>query len=240
MRLNGRNVVVVGVGPGLGSAVVYLALREGASVYAFARNRQFLEELRAAMSSYGPLRIGAHDFSKLEEALAAAEEVKRALGQIHGLVVTAGGYVAGGVEELDESSLEDMLSRNLKAHLYAVKAFLPLMGRGSSIVLTAATGGTYALWRNHLAYVASKAALAKAAEALARDLLERGIRVNAVAPGGMAKDFRPGRQYAAPPLGSPQVPPEEVAKVIVWLLTDEASWVTGAVIPVDGGRRLKE
>jgi len=87
------------------------------------------------------------------------------------------------------------------------------------------------------AYVAAKAALAKATESIAAELLDRGIRVNAVAPGGMAKEDNPDAQ--PPPLGAPQAPPAEVAKVIIWLLTDEARWVTGAVIPVDGGRRLK-
>ncbi len=236
MRLKGRNVVVVGAGPGLGSAVIYLALKEGASIYAFVRNAEVLERVRE-LSAYGPLHVGIHDFSRLEEAAKAAEEVKRHFSTVHGLVVTAGGWIGGGVEELDERSLEDMLSRNLKAHLYAVKAFLPLLAERSSVVLTSAVGGAYPLWLGNLAYTSSKAALAMAAQALAAELLGRNIRVNAVAPGGMTRDFSPGG--ASPPrLGAAQAPPEEVAKVIVWLLTDEASWVTGAVIPVDGGRRL--
>ncbi|MFN3803893.1 MAG: SDR family NAD(P)-dependent oxidoreductase [Pyrobaculum sp.] len=231
MRLVGKNVVVVGVGPGLGSAVVYLLLKEGASVYAFARTVEFLRQLEAEYSRYGFVKTGARDFSKLQETPTEVD------GVVHGLVVTAGGYVSGSIDELREGELEDMLSRNLRAHLYAVKAFLPLMRQGSSIVLTSSIGGTYAVWPRHVAYVASKAALAKAVEALAAELLDRGIRVNAVAPGGMTRDLKPGRGYS---LGDPQAPPEEVAKVVVWLLTEEASWVTGAVIPVDGGRRFKK
>ena len=230
MRLRGRNVVVAGAGPGLGTAVVRLAIAEGASVYAFARTpKPHLAKLGA--------RVGTRDFSKPEEAKAAAEEAAKAFNAVHGLVVTAGGYAAGGVEEVGEAELEDMLARNLKAHIYAVKAFLPLMPPGSSIVLTSSIGGTYAAWPRHVAYVAAKAALAKATESIAAELLDRGIRVNAVAPGGMAKEDNPDAQ--PPPLGAPQAPPAEVAKVIIWLLTDEARWVTGAVIPVDGGRRLR-
>ncbi len=76
-------------------------------------------------------------------------------------MVTAGGYVAGGVAELTEGDLEDMILRNFKAHVYAVKAFLPLMQRGASIVLTSSIGGAYAVWAKHLAYVTTKAALAR-------------------------------------------------------------------------------
>lgn len=237
MRLRGRNVAVVGVGPGLGSAVVYLALREGASVYAFARGESFLKTFVESMSRFGRVETGAYDFSRLRDAYAAAEAVGREFGVLHGLVVTAGGYVQGEVAEMSEEDLDSMLSANLKAHIYAVKAFLPLFQKGSSIVLVSSIGGAFAAWRRHVAYVASKAALARAAEALAAELLPRGVRVNAVAPGGMTKDFTPGVHRSAE-LGSPQAPPEEVAKVAVWLLTDEASWVTGAVFPVDGGRRL--
>ncbi len=237
MRLKGRNIAIVGVGPGLGSAVVYMALREGAAVYAFARSAEFLERLKAEYSKYGVLHVSPKDFSRLEEAERAREEVRRVFPELHGLVVTAGGYTSQPVEELGEAELEDMLNKNLKAHIYAVRAFLPLMGRGSSIVLISSVGGAYKAWPRHVAYVAAKAAAARAAEALAAELLERGIRVNAVAPGGMAKDFQPGRSYTVA-LGAPQAPPEEVAKVVIWLLTDEASWVTGAVIPADGGRKL--
>jgi 3-oxoacyl-[acyl-carrier protein] reductase len=69
-------------------------------------------------------------------------------------------------------------------------------------------------------------------ETLAAELLERGIRVNGVAPGTMS------REVGAAKLGAPATPPEYVADVVIWLLTDEARWVTGALIPVDGGRRL--
>ncbi|MEM0370786.1 MAG: SDR family oxidoreductase [Pyrobaculum sp.] len=126
-----------------------------------------------------------------------------------------------------------MFAVNFKAHVNAVRAFLPLLAPRSSIVLTSSVGGPYAVWRRHLAYLTSKAALAKAVEALAADLIDREIRVNGVAPGGMSKELE-----GLPKLGAPAAPPEAVARVIIWLLTDEAAWVNGAVIPVDGGRRL--
>ena len=95
-----------------------------------------------------------------------------------------------------------MFAVNFKAHVNAVRAFLPLLAPRSSIVLTSSVGGPYAVWRRHLAYLTSKAALAKAVEALAADLIDREIRVNGVAPGGISKE-------GLPKLGAP---PEAVAK----------------------------
>ena len=91
MRLAQKNVVVVGVGPGLGSAVAYMALREGASVYAYARRPEALAGLQW-LAQHG--KVSARDFAKLEQALAAAEEVRRVFPQVHGLVVAAGGYAS--------------------------------------------------------------------------------------------------------------------------------------------------
>ena len=121
-----------------------------------------------------------------------------------------------------------MFAVNFKAHVNAVRAFLPLLAPRSSIVLTSSVGGPYAVWRRHLAYLTSKAALAKAVEALAADLIDREIRVNGVAPGGMSKELE----------GLPKLGAHARGRGEIWLLTDEAAWVNGAVIPVDGGRRL--
>jgi NAD(P)-dependent dehydrogenase (short-subunit alcohol dehydrogenase family) len=160
MRLRGRNVVVAGAGPGLGSAVARRALEEGAQVYAVARRREHLEPLAAL----GIWTGGAFDLSKPEGAAAAAEAVEKELGRVDGLAITAGGWAPGRLEETDEQVLDSMLSVNLRAHLWTVKSFLKLMRPGSAVVL--------------------------------------------------------------------------VTDVVIWLLTDEARWVTGALIPVDGERRL--
>ncbi len=238
-RLRDKRVFVGGVGPGLGSAVVYLALSEGARVYAVARSRDFLEGLRRVMSRFGELHVGAYDLASPEGAQAAVADAVATLGGLDGVVVTAGGYAETPIEELEPTVFEELLSRNLKSHIYVVKAAVRHLKPGSSVVLVTAVGGAYSAWlRRHVAYVASKAALARAVESLAAELIERGVRVNGVAPGGMTRDFSFGRLASRPPLGASQTPPEEVARVIIWLLTDESYWVNGAVIPVDGGRRL--
>jgi 3-oxoacyl-[acyl-carrier protein] reductase len=227
MRLRGRNVVVAGAGPGLGSAVARRSLEEGAQVYAVARRREHLEPLAAL-----GIRTGAFDLSKPEGAAAAAEAAEKELGRVDGLAITAGGWAPGRLEETEEEVLDSMLSVNLRAHLWTVKSFLKLMRPGSAVVLVTSIWGPIKRSPGALAYTVSKAAAAALVESLAAELLERGIRVNGVAPGAMS------REAEAAKLGAPAAPPEYVADVVLWLLTDEARWVTGALIPVDGGRRL--
>jgi len=227
MRLSGRNVVVAGAGPGLGSAVARRALEEGAQVYAVARRREHLEPL-AALGIW----TGAFDLSKPEGAAAAAETAERVLGRVDGLVITAGGWAPGRLEETEEEILDSMLSVNLRAHLWTVKSFLKLMRPGSAVVLVTSIWGPIKRSPGALAYTVSKAAAAALVETLAAELLDRGVRVNGVAPGAMSREAEAAR------LGAPAAPPEHVADVVLWLLTDEARWVTGALIPVDGGRRL--
>jgi len=219
--------VVAGAGPGLGSAVARRALEEGATVYAIARRREHLEPL----ATLG-IRVGAFDLSKPEGATEATDAVEKELGRVDGLAVTAGGWTPGRLEETDEDALEAMLSVNLRVHLWTVKSFLKLMRLGSAVVLVTSIWGPVKKSPGALAYTVSKAAAAALVETLAAELLERGIRVNGVAPGAMS------REAEAAKLGAPVAPPEYVADVVLWLLTDEARWVTGALIPVDGGRRL--
>ncbi len=227
MRLSGRNVVVAGAGPGLGSAVARRALEEGAQVYAVARRCEHLEPLAAL-----GIRTGVFDLSKPEGAAAAAEAVEKELGRVDGLAITAGGWAPGRLEETDEEVLNSMLSVNLMAHLWTVKFFLKLMRPGSAVVLVTSIWGPIKRSPGALAYIVSKAAAAALVETLAAELLDRGVRVNGVAPGAMF------REAEAAKLGASAAPPEYVADVVIWLLTDEARWVTGALIPVDGGRRL--
>ncbi|MFB6490777.1 MAG: SDR family oxidoreductase [Thermoproteus sp. AZ2] len=238
--LQGKKILVAGAGPGLGAATAYLALRMGASVAIAARSRGRLEGLRASLSRYGPVHAVEGDLSTEAGAEAVVDAAYRALGGLDGVAVTAGGYLEGGLDSVSEGDLEKMIRANLYAHLFAAKAAAKRM-RGGSIVFVSAIWGSGEAWPRHVAYVASKAALSHLVETLAAELLPKGIRVNAVAPGGMSHDFKPERDWAQlVKLGASVAPPEAVAEVVVWLLSDRSRWVTGAVVPADGGARLAE
>ncbi|MFP3239142.1 MAG: SDR family oxidoreductase [Caldivirga sp.] len=237
--LNGKRIIIAGAGPGTGSATAYLALVNGASVAIIARNEARLNALKAELSRYGRIEAIKGDLSTAKGAEEAVHKAYEALGGLDGLVTVLGGYVEGGISEVSEDDIFNMVRVNLAAHLLTVKAAVPLMKRGS-IVMVTAIWGPYVNWPNHVAYVASKAALSRVAETLASELLDRGIRVNVVAPGGIRHDFKPGRDWRSTRrLGDSSAPPEDIANVIIWLLSDQSEWVNGAVIPVDGGFRLR-
>ncbi|WP_291998901.1 SDR family oxidoreductase [Caldivirga sp.] len=238
--LNGKRIIIAGAGPGLGSATAYLALINGASVVMVARNEERLRSMQSTLSKYGKVEFIKGDLSTMTGAENAVKEAYSILGGLDGVVTVLGGYTEASLSELTEESLFNMLRVNLAAHLFTVKAAVQLMNNGS-IVMVSAIWGPYLNWPNHVAYVASKAALSRVVETLAAELLSRGIRVNAVAPGGIRRDFRPERNWRSTrSIGDSSAPPEDIANIIIWLLSDQSEWVNGAVIPADGGFRLRQ
>ncbi len=240
MRLEKRKVLVVGVGRGLGSAVTYQLLKEGAKVAITARSAQKLKEVSDGLQKYGKIISVTGDAASLSSSKKLLEEAARKLGGIDDLVITTGGFTETPIEQLDEAKLQEMMDVNLKAPLFLIRSAMPFLHQGSSITAVSAINGAFQSTPKLVAYSASKAALARSIGVIASELLSRGIRANAVAPLSMLPDFKPERDYRKMrKLGDHDAPPEDVASVLVWLLTEEASWVNGVVIPVDGGARLK-
>ncbi len=238
MRLEGKNVVVVGVGSGLGPATVYFLLREGANVMMVSRTRDRLEELKRQFSKYGKVDYTVGDPSTAKGAEAAMKAVAKKVKGIDGLALLAGTYVDTPLPQMKESDLDLMINSNIRAPLNALKAALPNMSKQSSVVMVASVLGLYGAAAGTVAYSATKAAVAKSTEVLAAELVGKGIRVNAVAPKSMNHDFEPERDWKKMrKLGDQACPPEDVARVVTWLITDESEWVDGVVIPVHGGAR---
>lgn len=238
MRLDGRRVLVVGVGSGLGPATVYFLLKDGAKVVMAARTAERLEDLKSKLKAYGNVDFVSGDASRMDGAEKIVNEAVKKLGGIDDLVVLAGNYMDTPIESIDESGVNAMVDANLKAPLYTIRNALPHLNDGGSIVMVSAVFGTYASSIGNVAYSATKAGVAKATEVLANELIKRKIRVNAVAPRAMRHDFVADRDWKRERnLGDPDCPPEDVASVIVWLLTGESSWINGTVIPIDGGKK---
>ncbi|BAB67397.1 SDR family NAD(P)-dependent oxidoreductase [Sulfurisphaera tokodaii] len=234
MRLKGRRVLIVGVSKGLGYALAYFLLKEGASVVINSRNEEKLKEIKKSLESIGEITYVVGDVSTLEKA----REVVEKAGNFTDLVVTVGGYIEDTVEDL--KALDEMINNHIKIPLYVVHYSLSKLKEGSTIVLVSAIRGIYTAYPTQLSYAVGKAGLAKEVEILASELLSRGIRVVGIAPSFIDGDFVPDRDWKKlRKLGDFKAPPEDFARVIVWLLTEEAEWVNGVVIPVDGGARLK-
>lgn len=237
MRLENKKVLLVGVSKGLGAATASYLLKEGASVAICDREEKLLGEVAALLSKPKKLFLVKCDVSTHAGAKKLIVDASKALGGIDDVVVMVGGFVADRIEGLE--ALELMTLNHIKIPLYVVNSSLSQLHKGSSITLISSS---MAMHKAHgpLSYSIGKIGTAKEVELLANQLMEKGIRVNGIAPLAIDGEFRPDTEFkSARKLGDGSAPPDAFAKVIVWLMTDEAQWINGVVIPVDGGARLK-
>jgi 3-oxoacyl-[acyl-carrier protein] reductase len=243
VNLAGKAALVTGGGTGIGRAIALEFARQGAAVCIAGRRREPLERVRQEVAELGGTAlVHTADVAREEEATGLVTAAAEGLGRLDILVNNAGRTFDGLLFRLKWEALDESLAINLKSMFYlsAAAGKLMLSQKGGSIVnvtsVVALTGNA-----GQSAYVAAKAGVIGLTKSLAQELGSRQIRVNAVAPGfietGMTATLPDSvkRSYAARiPLrrfGSP----EDVAKVAAFLASDAAGYITGHVIPVDGG-----
>jgi NAD(P)-dependent dehydrogenase (short-subunit alcohol dehydrogenase family) len=246
-----RTLVVTGASRGIGASVARLAGSRGYSVavnYQSNENaaRKLVEEIRSAGGSAIPIR---GDVGLEADIIRLFEVAEQALGHIYGLVNNAG--VTGGfsrVETLQASNLAQVLAANVAGTILCSREAVKRMstrhgGQGGVIVnissLAARTGGA-GEWVH---YAATKGAVDTFTIGLAREVALEGIRVNAVAPGLIETELHatngaPDRLERLSPTIPMRRPggPDEVAEGVLWLLSDAASYTTGAILEIGGGR----
>jgi len=247
-RLEGRKALITGGDSGIGRAVAIAFAREGAQVaIAYLPSEQPDAEVTASwirdagsdpLLLSGDLRSEAH----CKDLVAHTEQ---AFGGIDILVLNAA-YQRnrGGVAEIPTADFETVMRVNLFAPVFLARAAVPLMEGGSSIITTTSIQG-FDPASTLIDYAMTKAALVAFTEALAEELGPRGIRVNAVAPGPIWTPLIPATGWPDKlpefgrntPLGRAGQP-AELAGAFVYLASDDASYVSGAVLPVTGGRAL--
>jgi NAD(P)-dependent dehydrogenase (short-subunit alcohol dehydrogenase family) len=243
-KLAGKIAVVTGGTTGIGLATARRFVAEGAHVYVTGRRRP---ELDAAVAAIGEHVTGVQaDSSKLDDLDRLFAQVASDRRRIDVLFVNAGGGSAQALGAITEAEYEDTFGRNVRGTLFTVQKALPLLGDGASVILTASTTsvkGTPAF----SVYSASKAAVRSFVRSWILDVKGRGIRINAISPGPIET---PGlRELADSPEGeqglldflATQVPlgrvgsPDEIGKAAVFLASDDASFVNGIELFVDGG-----
>lgn len=243
-RLDGKVALITGGTTGIGLATAQLFVQEGAKVAITGQNQERLDQ--ASKTLGGEVLTIAADTRSLTDLDTAFAQIKERWGKLDILFVNAGVVQFSPLLEVDESFIDDMMNVNFKGALFAVQKAVPLMTENSSIVFNTSINNQMGMPNSGI-YAASKAALRSLVRVLAAELVDRGIRVNAVSPGPIktpiftkldipetqVEQFAGKLQQVIPMKRFGEA--EEVAKAVLFLASNDASFVLGEELVVDGG-----
>lgn len=242
-RFAGKTALITGGTTGIGRATAELFKREGARVAITGRGGATLEAAKRALGE--DTLVVAADTSRLADTDALVEKVKTAFGGLDLLFVNAGIAQFAPVEASTEAFFDETFAVNVRGAYFAMQKLAPLLRRGGSIVLNTSVVDQKGIAGSSV-YAASKAALRSFARTFAAELVDRGVRVNAVAPGPVTtpiyeklgfsaadregfearmRDSNPMKRFGTP---------DEVARAVLFFAAD-ATYTTGAELMVDGG-----
>lgn len=246
-RLNGKRTLITGGTSGIGMATAKQFLAEGARLIITGVNPESITKARAELGS--EVLVLAADSASVQAQRELAEAVKSHFGQLDVAFLNAGVSVWRPIEEWDEVAFDQSFGINVKGPYFLVQALLSVFANPASVILNTSINAHVGAARSSV-YAATKAAFLNLSKTLSSELLPRGVRVNAVSPGpvetplydklGIPDAYREqvNKDIAATiPFGR-FGKPEEVAKAVVYLASDESAWTMGTEIVVDGGRML--
>ena len=252
-RFTGKVAVVTGGSRGIGAAVAARLAEEGAAVVVGYRgNQQAAEELVAALAASGGRALAMRaDVADPEQTKALMARAAAEFGQLDVLASCAGTEHFDALENITPADFDHVFTVNTRGQLFAVQHAAAHMRAGGRIVLTSSVSASRAVF-GHTLYASSKAAVESMVLNLSAELGQRGITINAIAPGGTATDMAAehGASYQHPQLRDTMPPstwlsvhgalgrlaqPEEIAAGYAFLASDDAAYMTGRTLPVDGG-----
>ncbi|SKD10337.1 NAD(P)-dependent dehydrogenase, short-chain alcohol dehydrogenase family [Chitinophaga ginsengisegetis] len=241
-QLQNKTAVITGGNSGIGYATAADFLAKGAKVLITGRKPEAVQQAVAALG--GEIDSFIADQGKINDSQKLAEYVRDRYGKIDILFVNAGVAAFASFADVTEASFDTVMDINLKGAFFTVQHLLPLINEGGTIILLSSVNALAGM-PGAVVYSASKAGLNSLGRTLSRELASRKIRVNIVNPGpvatpilekaGIPKEAISEEQLAkALPIGRIGQP-EEIAKLVSFLASDDASFITGAEYNIDGG-----
>jgi NAD(P)-dependent dehydrogenase (short-subunit alcohol dehydrogenase family) len=243
-RLNGKRALITGGTSGIGLETARQFLEEGARVAITGTNPATLESAHKELGN-DVLAIRA-DAGNVAGQQAVAEAIRQGFGGLDILFVNAGVADFRPVEQWDEAGFDRSIAINLKGPFFLVQALLPILANPASIVLNTSINARIGM-PNSSVYAATKAGLISLARTLSGELIQRGIRVNAVSPGPISTPIYGKLGLSEADLKATtatiqnQIPagrfgnPSEIAKAVVFLASDESAFTVGSELVIDGG-----
>lgn len=246
--LQDRTVLITGSSSGIGAAAARLFAGEGAAVVLMARREDQLYDLAESIRiEGGQAAVAAGDVTASEDVARAVTTAVQTFGRLDAAFNNAGwGSIGTQLHETDDAVFDQIMDVNVRGVWNCLKQQIPAMlrhGAGGAIVNTSSTAGVFATGAIS-PYVAAKHAVLGLTRAAAAEYGQRGIRINALVVGSTRTELMENAMREVPQLEQAAVAraiqprlaePVEIARAAAWLLSDQASFVTGGAVPVDGG-----
>jgi len=245
-KLKNKVAIVTGASKGIGASIAKYFGAEGAKVVVnYASSKEDAEKVVKYITENGGTAISVQgDVSKESEVIRLFEETKNAFGTLDILVNNAGIYKYAPIEEALEESFHQQFNINVLGSLFSIQAALKLFGEKGGNIINISSGASNTPLPTGAVYSATKAALDAITISLSKEFSGRNIRINSILPGVVetegshsagfiGSDFE-AKLVATTPLGRTGQP-DDIAKVAVFLASDDAAWITGEKISVSGG-----
>lgn len=241
-RLDTKNILVTGASSGIGKAIATVAAAQGASVCLTARDTAKLEAAKATLEGDGH-RIFSADLGNVADLEALTDQ----LPELNGVVLNAGMVKTVPVRFMTQEDIQYMFAVNVQGSMQLVQKLLKKkkIAAGGSICFISSIA-TQKITLGNAMYSATKGAVNSFAKALALEMAPKGIRSNVIMPGFVETNILEESSISADQLAIHQKKypigrfgrPEDVAHLALYLLADESSWMTGSLLPIDGGYSL--